>query len=245
MTRGELAPDQPVVRQRNGLPDGPHLGHGGQSSTVPEAVQESAGPTSRAVQLGERRSDTFRELLGVAREKGIDPTPGGVRLAQPCRDRRLPQHPLEVGDASVVDGATVGGGRGAFPPADGGECGTGTRGAATAGAQGRTDQAAAGQAYYVGAVPLDLLKRQQERLSDDLLTTKALVVASTASFERLEDTVKEAVAGARNCHAALPGGSASRPAADEPDLLQAGAADRRRCGRLGVQRPLRNAHDRP
>jgi site-specific DNA recombinase len=57
-------------------------------------------------------------------------------------------------------------------------------------------------AHYAGAVPLDLLKTEQQRITDELASVKGVLAAATASFERVQDTVAKAVAWAENCRLA-------------------------------------------
>ncbi len=57
-------------------------------------------------------------------------------------------------------------------------------------------------AHYAGAVPLDLLKDEQIRIGNEISIAKARLASATASFERVEETVRIAVEKARSCHAA-------------------------------------------
>ena len=58
------------------------------------------------------------------------------------------------------------------------------------------------QAHYADAVPLDLLKAEQQRIGDEMVYLQGALVVSEATSEQLERTIREAVARARNCHGA-------------------------------------------
>ena len=57
-------------------------------------------------------------------------------------------------------------------------------------------------AHYAGAVPLDLLKKEQARISHELLTTKTRLEAPAATIESVEATLTAASELARDCHGA-------------------------------------------
>jgi site-specific DNA recombinase len=56
-------------------------------------------------------------------------------------------------------------------------------------------------AHYADAIPVDLLKREQVRIGQELVSTRALLEVSVTSSQRLEETAKAAVRLAANCHA--------------------------------------------
>ena len=55
-------------------------------------------------------------------------------------------------------------------------------------------------AHYAGAVPLDLLGREQARISQELASAQSLIGISTVTAERIEWTAQEAARRAANCH---------------------------------------------
>ncbi len=57
-------------------------------------------------------------------------------------------------------------------------------------------------AHYAGAVPLDLLKSEQQRISDEIASVKGRLAAAQASFDRVQATVEHAVREAEDCHRA-------------------------------------------
>jgi site-specific DNA recombinase len=63
------------------------------------------------------------------------------------------------------------------------------------------EQTALLQAHYAGAVPLELLKREQTRMSEELTATRGLLEVSVVSGERLDFIVREASRRAADCHA--------------------------------------------
>jgi site-specific DNA recombinase len=56
------------------------------------------------------------------------------------------------------------------------------------------------QAHYAEAVPLDLLKSEQQRITDEMVYLQSALAASTATGDQLEATVRQATALARNCY---------------------------------------------
>ena len=58
------------------------------------------------------------------------------------------------------------------------------------------------QAHYAEAVPLDLLKSEQQRITDEMTYLKSALAASRATSDQLEATVREATTRARNCSGA-------------------------------------------
>ncbi|MDQ1446257.1 MAG: hypothetical protein QOI20_2721 [Acidimicrobiaceae bacterium] len=56
-----------------------------------------------------------------------------------------------------------------------------------------------GHAHYAGAVPLDLLKSEQQRISDELVAVKGRLEAASASLERVRLTADLAAQEAENC----------------------------------------------
>ena len=58
------------------------------------------------------------------------------------------------------------------------------------------------QAHYAGAVPLDLLGQEQERIGRELNSLQAQALAVNGSVERIEGHVAAAVALASDCHTA-------------------------------------------
>ena len=58
------------------------------------------------------------------------------------------------------------------------------------------------QAHYAGAVPLDLLKSEQQRITDEMATVKGLLAAAEASVERVHEVAVTAAKEAENCHQA-------------------------------------------
>jgi site-specific DNA recombinase len=58
------------------------------------------------------------------------------------------------------------------------------------------------QAHYADAIPLALLKTEQDRISDEVSFIESQLEGTTASSARLKTTANRAVARARNCHAA-------------------------------------------
>ena len=57
-------------------------------------------------------------------------------------------------------------------------------------------------AHYAGAVPLDLLGQEQDRIERELDSLRSVWASSQASHDQLQATVKAAVGWARNCHRA-------------------------------------------
>ena len=58
------------------------------------------------------------------------------------------------------------------------------------------------QAHYAGAIPLDLLKSEQERITSEMATVKGRLAAAQASLDRAQATVDHAVREAEDCHRA-------------------------------------------
>ena len=56
------------------------------------------------------------------------------------------------------------------------------------------------QAHYAGAVPLDLLRAEQQRIGQELVMIQAALEVTTASAERLKATADAAVTLATDCH---------------------------------------------
>jgi hypothetical protein len=56
------------------------------------------------------------------------------------------------------------------------------------------------QAHYAGAVPLDLLKREQDRIGKEIGFAEKALAAQTGDSDRVEATVRKATAWAENCH---------------------------------------------
>jgi DNA invertase Pin-like site-specific DNA recombinase len=57
-------------------------------------------------------------------------------------------------------------------------------------------------AHYAGAVPIDLLKREQDRITSDIAATTAALAATAFTAEQIETTIERAVAWAQSCHQA-------------------------------------------
>jgi site-specific DNA recombinase len=57
-------------------------------------------------------------------------------------------------------------------------------------------------AHYAGAVPLDLLKSEQQRIADEIATVKGRLAAAHACLDQMKATVNHAVREAENCHRA-------------------------------------------
>jgi len=58
------------------------------------------------------------------------------------------------------------------------------------------------RAHYAGAVPLDLLKAEQARLSRELVDAEALLTDAAVAVERVETTLRRAIELADDCHEA-------------------------------------------
>jgi site-specific DNA recombinase len=63
------------------------------------------------------------------------------------------------------------------------------------------------QAHYADAIPLDLLKTEQARISDEIARLKEAVVVAETTVERLQATVDMAVAYANDCYQSYVGAS--------------------------------------
>lgn len=79
--------------------------------------------------------------------------------------------------------------------------------------------------------------REQERLSEVLVTVQGLLEAASARFERLEETVREGLARARNRHAAYLAAPHRTALMNQAFVKQVLVIEERR-RRLGVQRPV-------
>ncbi len=58
------------------------------------------------------------------------------------------------------------------------------------------------QAHYADAVPLDLLKQEQQRITKDIASAQGALAASDYTAEQIETTIRQAVAFAETCHLA-------------------------------------------
>ena len=56
------------------------------------------------------------------------------------------------------------------------------------------------QAHYAGALPLDLLKEEMDRLTQDMATTERVIKNSSTTVDELEATLQAALTVAGNCH---------------------------------------------
>jgi site-specific DNA recombinase len=56
------------------------------------------------------------------------------------------------------------------------------------------------QAHYAGAIPLDLLKTEQDRITGQLEVVQARLTASHAEYDRIEQNLKKALDLAGDCH---------------------------------------------
>ena len=56
------------------------------------------------------------------------------------------------------------------------------------------------QAHYAGALPLDLLKEEMDRLTQDMATAERVIKNSSTTVDELEATLQAALAVAGNCH---------------------------------------------
>ena len=63
------------------------------------------------------------------------------------------------------------------------------------------------QAHYAEAVPLDLMKREQERISREIAATESAIAASDFTAEQIKKTITDAVAFASDCHRAYTAAS--------------------------------------
>jgi site-specific DNA recombinase len=54
-------------------------------------------------------------------------------------------------------------------------------------------------AHYAGAIPLDMLGSEMERMTSEITDAEAAAVAATRSVADLEGTLREALAVAANC----------------------------------------------
>jgi site-specific DNA recombinase len=56
------------------------------------------------------------------------------------------------------------------------------------------------QAHYAGAVPLDLMKKEQERIANAMNKAEAALAVTEYTADQIEITIEHAVAFAMNCH---------------------------------------------
>jgi len=58
------------------------------------------------------------------------------------------------------------------------------------------------QAHYAGAIPLELLKTEQDRIADQLGRIEERLTSAATSYEKIRQTLAECLDLARDCHAA-------------------------------------------
>ncbi len=100
-------------------------------------------------------------------------------------------------------------------------------------------------AHYAGAVPLDLLKAEQQRISLEIAVAQSRLDGAQANLTRVETTVTLAVEKATDCHRAYLAAGAHERRLFNQGLLPTGLGHRRRRHRLGLQRTLRHPHVSP
>lgn len=58
------------------------------------------------------------------------------------------------------------------------------------------------EAHYANAIPLELLKTEQERVSEEISAAQGLLAANEMTFERIEETLRRCLDFLSDCHAA-------------------------------------------
>ncbi len=98
------------------------------------------------------------------------------------------------------------------------------------------------QAHCAGAVALDLLKKEQDRIADEMRAAEAALARTEYTAEQIEATINNAGEARQQL---LRGRRREHPPSDQSSPVQADPCYRGRRGRMGARRSNHHAHLRP